>query len=197
VSYQEVFAAGNEQGGAYQVFLTLSDPDGWNLVAGGPASLFVPPAPREHGLPGTTALSGTSSLPPPLVLMREGAEGVEAASADLIAKVAARRNLHFASTPDELRYLDYIGAEANVGGEKMDHILMKDPPSKAALLEEFLHGTQHKLGMLKGVGDTAFAEWHVKDFMVRHRKLLGLGDEDVAILETLRDRDYQILKGIA
>jgi hypothetical protein len=129
--------------------------------------------------------------------MREGAEGVEIASAALIAKVAVRRNLHFASTPDELRYLDYIGAEANVGGEKMDHILMKDPPSKAALLEEFLHGTQHKLGMLKGVGDTAFAEWHVKDFMVRHRKLLGLGDEDVAILETLRDRDYQILKSIA
>lgn len=54
-----------------------------------------------------------------------------------------------------------------------------------------------KLGMLKGVGDTAFAEWHVKDFMVRHRKLLGLGDQDVAILETLRDRDYQILKSIA
>ncbi|RPD50480.1 hypothetical protein DNI29_02730 [Hymenobacter sediminis] len=79
----------------------------------------------------------------------------------------------------------------------MDHILMKDPPSKAALLEEFLHGTQYALGLLKGPHDIPFAEWHVKDFMVRHCKFLGLGVEDVAILKQLRDRDYQAWKSIS
>lgn len=34
VSYHEQFASGNEQGGAYQCFLTLSDPDGWTLTTG-------------------------------------------------------------------------------------------------------------------------------------------------------------------
>ena len=86
---------------------------------------------------------------------------------------------------------------ASVGGENMEHILVKDPPSKAALLEEFLHGTQHKLGMVKGLGDVAFAEWHVKDFMVRHQKILGLGEADVAILQVSRERDYRALKGLS
>jgi hypothetical protein len=83
-----------------------------------------------------------------------------------------------------------------VGGEEMNHILVKHPPSKAALLEEFLHGTQYRLGMVKGIRDVAFAEWHVKDFMIRHCKLLALGAEDVAVLKTLRKRDYNIWKGI-
>lgn len=197
VSYHEAFSAGDAQGGAYQAFLTLTDPDGWTLAAGGPVTAFVAPAAREYVGPNKSAIPAGVATAAAFRLMREGTEGVEAASAALIAKVAARRNLHFARTPDEVRYLEFIGAEANVGGEKMNHILMKDPPSKAALLEEFLHGTQHKLGMLKSSADTAFAEWHVKDFMVRHCRLLGLGDEDVAILKTLRNRDYQLLKGIS
>ncbi len=31
------------------------------------------------------------------------------------------------------------------------------------------------------------AEPHVKGFMIRHQKLLGLGDEDVGILQQLKD----------
>lgn len=31
------------------------------------------------------------------------------------------------------------------------------------------------------------AETHVKDFMIRHQRMLGLGDEDIARLRTLRD----------
>jgi len=34
-----------------------------------------------------------------------------------------------------------VEAEANVGGEDLKHILLKKNPSKAAILEEFLHGT--------------------------------------------------------
>lgn len=87
---------------------------------------------------------------------------------------------------EEARYLDFIGAEANVGGETMSHILLRPNPGKAAALEAFLHGTQHRLGIIDRMGING-AETHVKDFMIRHRKLLGLGDEDVDILRQLMD----------
>ena len=87
---------------------------------------------------------------------------------------------------EEARYLDFIGAEANVGGETMTDILLRKNPGKAAALEEFLHGTQHRLGIIKRLGVNG-SETHVKDFMIRHRRLLGLGDEDVDILRQLMD----------
>ncbi|GAA4051496.1 hypothetical protein GCM10022409_42890 [Hymenobacter glaciei] len=55
VSYHEQFVSGDARGGAYQCYLTLSDPGGWTLTAGGPASAFVAPAARNHGLPGAAA----------------------------------------------------------------------------------------------------------------------------------------------
>ena len=57
VAYHEQFVSGDAQGGAYQCFLTLSDPTGWTLAPGGPASAFVAPAARSHGVPGTAVLS--------------------------------------------------------------------------------------------------------------------------------------------
>jgi hypothetical protein len=199
VSYEEEFRVGDQRQGAYACTLAVASPK-LSLRAGGPAQAYVPPAAREYAAPVAAAIAApvaaAVAAPLGLMLKREGLEGVEKASAALIATVAAKRNLRLASTPDELRYLEYIGAEANVGGENLSHILVKDPPGKAALLEEFLHGTQYKLGLVKGVGDLAFAEWHVKDFMVRHAKLLGLGEEDVTILRQLRDRDYQNWQGV-
>lgn len=52
VAYQEQFSNGDAQGGAYQYFLTLSDPTHWTITLGGPVSAFVAPAAREHGVPG-------------------------------------------------------------------------------------------------------------------------------------------------
>ena len=54
------------------------------------------------------------------------------------------------------------------------------------MLEEFLHGTQNRLGLVERLGREG-AEFHVKDFMIRHASLLGLGDEDIALLIQLRD----------
>jgi len=68
----------------------------------------------------------------------------------------------------------------------MSHILLRPNPGKATALEEFLYGTQHRLGIIDRMGING-AETHVKDFMIRHRKLLGLGDEDVDILRQLMD----------
>ena len=114
--------------------------------------------------------------------------GIEKASDDLLNAISSKdRVIKYASEgSEEMRYLDYIGAEANVGGENMNHILLRSEPSKAGVLEEFLHGTQHKLGIIEKLG-TAAAETHVKSFMIRHQKMLGLMDADVNILQRLMD----------
>ena len=86
-----------------------------------------------------------------------------------------------------------MGAEANVGGPDLTHIVVRPAPSKAALLGEFLHGTQWKCGIVQRVG-VAEAELHVKAFMIRHRALLGLSDADVHILRQL---ERQLREGLA
>lgn len=117
--------------------------------------------------------------------------GVEPASPELISAVSKKRDVVIAQPgSEELRMLDYFGAEASVGGADNTHILLRQHPSKAALLEEFLHGTQSKLGITDRLGTSGMgsAETHVKDFMIRHKKMLGLSDEDVQILQILRDK---------
>ena len=86
---------------------------------------------------------------------------------------------------DAERFLNYRGAEAAAFGE--EDILVRPDPSKAALLEEFLHGTQQRLGIIDDIG-RAGAETHVKDFMIRHQDMLGLSAEDVRRLQILKDR---------
>jgi len=113
--------------------------------------------------------------------------GVERASDDLLGAIGSRRTVKYAKPGSEdMRYLDYIGAEANAGGANVDHILLRPNPSKAAVLEEFLHGTQQQLGIIERLGIQG-AETHVKDFMIRHQRMLGLSAEDVKILQQLKD----------
>jgi hypothetical protein len=125
--------------------------------------------------------------------------GVEPASNDLLAAVGRRRDVVIAQPgSQELRMLDYFGAEASVGthvtplGLEIDNgsILLRQNPSKAAVLEEFLHGTQARLGITERLGRSGMgsAETHVKDFMIRHQSMLGLSNEDVEILRILRDK---------
>jgi hypothetical protein len=64
-------------------------------------------------------------------------------------------------------------AEANAGGPDQMSIILRAGSSKAAILEEFLHGTQNRLGIIDRMGVEG-AERHVVDFMGRHGKLLGL-----------------------
>ncbi len=51
VSYEEVFQQGDTASGAYQAFVTLADPGGFTIQAGGPAVAFVTPAAGTHGSP--------------------------------------------------------------------------------------------------------------------------------------------------
>jgi hypothetical protein len=111
--------------------------------------------------------------------------GVEPASADLLAAVGRHRAVTFAEPGSEaLRYLEFRNAEAAAFGET--DVLLRTNPSKAAVLEEFLHGTQQRLGIIDRLG-RAGAEAHVKDFMIRHQRLLGLGAEDVSRLQRLKE----------
>jgi RHS repeat-associated protein len=113
-------------------------------------------------------------------------EGLQEASPELINAVKGHgRTVVFAQPgSEELRYLNYMGAEANVGGENLTHILLRPNPSKIGVLEEFLHGTQSRLGIVDRMGVGA-AEIHVKQFMLRHQKMLGLNQTDAAHLEQL------------
>lgn len=101
--------------------------------------------------------------------------GVEPASPELLSAISKKREVVIAKPgSEELRMLDYFGAEASVGGPNNTHILLRENPSKAAVLEEFLHGTQTKLGITERLGTSGMgsAETHVKDFMIRHKKML-------------------------
>jgi hypothetical protein len=64
VAYAEQFHHGDDAHGAYVCFLTLSDPDGWTIQAGGPGSAFVAPAPRNHGVPSASELSAAIGAGP-------------------------------------------------------------------------------------------------------------------------------------
>jgi hypothetical protein len=110
--------------------------------------------------------------------------GIERASAQLLQNVSERRAITWATEgSDALRYLNYRNAEAAAFG---NDIILRLSPSKAGVLEEFLHGTQTRLGIIDRLG-RAGAESHVKDFMIRHQRMLGLGAEDVRILQILKD----------
>jgi hypothetical protein len=110
---------------------------------------------------------------------------VERASAELIEAVGSRRAITWADEgTDALRYLDYKRAEAAALGA--EDIILRRNPGKPAVLEEFLHGRQQRLGIIDRLGREG-AEYHVKDFMIRHRRLLGLGDEDVEVLRRLME----------
>lgn len=54
-------------------------------------------------------------------------------------------------------------------------------------LRRLLHGTQHPIGVLDRLGVQG-AEIHVKDFMLRHQRLLRISPEDANILQQMLGR---------
>ena len=182
VRYAEVFETG--KAGCYRAFVTLSDPDGFTWQAGGAGGAFVAPAAREHGVPQGVLPEDMRQQP---VLFRESTWSVERASPELLQKVMKRRRVIIALPgSDDLAYLDSpcVMAEAGCNDHDYQHIIFRENPGKAVVIEEFLHGTQHRLGIIDEIGRGA-SEYHVKDFMIRHQRLLGLSAEDVDILKEL------------
>ncbi len=86
---------------------------------------------------------------------------------------------------EDYKYLEAMNAEASTNTALPNHILIKYDANKSALLEEFLHGTQNKLGIVDELGPQG-AEVHVKEFMLRHANMLGLNNpSDVKLLQQL------------
>lgn len=115
--------------------------------------------------------------------------GVERASQTPIDAVGRKREITWATPGSGAeRFLDMHLAEG-AAFPPDPAILLRPNPSKAALLEEFLHGTQGRIGVIDRLGNSGFgsAETHVKDFMIRHQSMLGLSAEDVQRLQKLRD----------
>lgn len=68
--------------------------------------------------------------------------------------------------------------------------MLKEGSPKIAALEEFLHGTQKRIGLLDKEG-FEIAEIRVKDFMVRHAHLLGLSENDKRVLNRLKEVEIE------
>jgi NADH-quinone oxidoreductase subunit E len=109
--------------------------------------------------------------------------GKERASAELLNRIRAKGRVVSFSVEgsDERRNLQKCRANAlNLVGL----IILQEDVRKIEALEEFLHGTQERLGLFQHV-NTVEAEIHVKQFMLRHRHLLGISQEDADILEVM------------
>ena len=77
-----------------------------------------------------------------------------------------------------------MNCNANVGGEKMTHILLRVDARKIEVLEEFLHGTQYHCRLIQQAVNSK-AEIHVKIFMIRFRGILQINDHDVDVIRML------------
>lgn len=126
------------------------------------------------------------------------ARQTRAASDGFVKAVSERRNL-FVAKPgtDDFKFLQMTGADASAGGPGNLSILVRgDNPQRLTLMEEFLHGTQSKRWgdpVMDVTGaDTAFREWHVRDFMSRHSGMLGWDASEKAVLKT--ELDYWAAK---
>jgi hypothetical protein len=82
---------------------------------------------------------------------------------------------------DERRNLQACRANA-LNLERL--IILQEDARKIEVLEEFLHGTQERLGLFRSV-NAVEAEIHVKTFMLRHCRLLGVSAEDEDILRIM------------
>jgi len=122
--------------------------------------------------------------------------GTQRATEELLAKVRSKgREILFATEgSEELRYLDKKKANANIGGETYTHILLREDPRFIEVWEEFLHGTQCNCGLFEDLPITEIikmAEVHVKRFMIRHARLIGICEADARILQVLLEASHE------
>ena|ERR1700730_16910570 len=116
--------------------------------------------------------------------MNEGARASELADAALLDKLRAR-GFTIDQSAEIQRYLDYRKANAATFLEK-DLLLLPDP-RKIEVLEEYLHNVQKDIGLLEKM-TPAQMEIHVKYFMLRHQKMLGISEADAQGLKNWLDR---------
>jgi RHS repeat-associated protein len=107
--------------------------------------------------------------------------GGEMASDDLIRGVAGKYEVE---TVGKGHWLNKVWAESDNAMYSNGTVYLRPDARKIEVLEEFLHGTQDKLGLMDKLGYPGY-EVHVKQFMLRHQKMLGIGDADASVLRQM------------
>jgi len=128
-------------------------------------------------------------------LFNQGIRSSEVADISLLRKLESRG--YAIDQSDEIvRHLDRVGANASTFGTK--DLLLRPDARKLEVLEEYLHNVQFKIGLQKrlSTGPTGGLELHVKEFMLRHRRLLGLSDADAAWLANWLSQARIINEGV-
>lgn len=103
------------------------------------------------------------------------------ASDDLIRGVAGKYEVE---TVGKGHWLNKVWAESDNAMYSNGTVYLRPDTRKIEVLEEFLHGTQDKLGLINKLGYPGY-EVHVKQFMLRHQKMLGIGDADASVLRQM------------
>jgi hypothetical protein len=114
---------------------------------------------------------------------------VQPASQELLEHIRAKGlSIRIAVSEQDLGHLKSVGASAVYRILDNGHeMVIPKGAGKIQVLEEFLHSTQRKLGLLDNPEiPRSIAEIHVKDFMIRHAKFLGLTENDLQVLKWLK-----------
>ncbi len=72
-------------------------------------------------------------------------------------------------------------------------LLLRPDPRKIEVLEEYLHNVQRQTGLTDRM-NSGELEIHVKEFMLRHRLMLGISASDAAWLEDWLNRNRNDLE---
>lgn len=92
VGYREEFAAGDEQDGAYRCLLTLADPDGFTMRAGGPSAVSTTPQVawlgNPFGLPNVLPVLAPLLVPTAEELLAVASSALIATAATAAAAIA-------------------------------------------------------------------------------------------------------------
>lgn len=125
---------------------------------------------------------------------------LQRSSPELLKNMEAKGRTFVMATEgsEELAYMQAMHVNGIASGANKTEIWLKENPFKIASLEEFLHGTQARHGWFECMPEE-IAEFKVKDFMIRHRKMLGLDENDCAVLRIMRQREkeYAIRRGFS
>lgn len=199
VAYAEEFVHGDAAAGAYVAYLTLSDPDGFTLLSGGPTAGFVSPAAQEYAYVPASAAAVVQAA-------RIGADGAPDNPMDpkrmaLWMGYLERRGIQFLiGTPEaELKLHDFQAEGFYSGGHAHKTIFLRNPPGTATFFEEAFHALQdlHNHPLLKTLADGQEVdawEYDAKQALLKHSEKLGLSYEEhletEAQLEQVINNEY-------
>jgi hypothetical protein len=100
----------------------------------------------------------------------------ELADPKLIASLE-KRGYRFFDDAETQRLLDYF--KANASTDLAKNISLRPNARHVEVLEEYLHNVMNSKGMYKGLS-TAEQEILTKEWMIRHKNLLKITEEDAA-----------------